>query len=339
MADTTITLYGATGVATVTPLFTFSGTIKVYVEDEYVKDLTTDVEDSIALTVGEKLEYVCSDWDSITKIDIRDDKVSGDISGWVLPASLVNFRTENTGVSGDISGWVLPAALVNFNVSNTGVSGDISGWVLPAALVNFNVSNTGVSGDISGWVLPAGLVNFYLSNTGVSGDISGWVLPAGLVNFSVHTTGVSGDISGWVLPSTLVSFYVYSTKISYDSSRAGRMRRRGAFTGITDTLTKIDFDECELNYNQVDNILADLVTCLATDNQLDLAGDNAAPTIYGLASKTILEQRGWTITVKAGRSIPMFQREPIGLWTAAMGGVPAPSNIIYDYSVAIGGAA
>ena len=247
MADTTITLYGATGVATVTPLFTFSGTIKVYVEDEYVKDLTTDVEDSIALTVGEKLEYVCSDWDSITKIDIRDDKVSGDISGWVLPA--------------------------------------------------------------------------------------------GLVNFSVHTTGVSGDISGWVLPSTLVSFYVYSTKISYDSSRAGRMRRRGAFTGITDTLTKIDFDECELNYNQVDNILADLVTCLATDNQLDLAGDNAAPTIYGLASKTILEQRGWTITVKAGRSIPMFQREPIGLWTAAMGGVPAPSNIIYDYSVAIGGAA
>jgi len=35
----------------------------------------------------------------------------------------------------------------------------------------------------------------------------------------------------------------------------------------------------------------------------------------------------------------MFERESIELWTAAIGGVPAPSNIIYDYSVAIGGSA
>ena len=225
MADTTITLYGATGVATVTPRFDFTaGTVKVEVDDVYIKDLTTGVEDSIALTVGQKLEYIASDWDSITRIDINGDKVSG-------------------------------------------------------------------------------------------------------------------DISGWTLPSTLAYFYVQSTKISYDSSRSGRMRRRGAFTGITDTLAKIDFDDCKLNYNQVDNILADLVTCLATNNQLDLAGDNAAPTIHGLASKAILEQRGWTINIRAGRSIPMFQREPIELWTAAMSGGPAPSNIIYDYSVAIGGAA
>ena len=35
----------------------------------------------------------------------------------------------------------------------------------------------------------------------------------------------------------------------------------------------------------------------------------------------------------------MFGQEPIELWSAAMGGVPAPSNIIYDYSVAIGGSA
>jgi len=85
--------------------------------------------------------------------------------------------------------------------------------------------------------------------------------------------------------------------------------------------------------------LADLVISLVVSKQLDLAGNNAAPTILGLASKAILEQRGWAISVSSGRSIPMFQRKPIELWAASSGVITPSSNIIYDYSVAIGGSA
>ena len=296
--DTTITLYGATGVSTVTPLFVFpSGTVKVYVEDVYVKDLTTNVEDSIALAVGEKLQYVCSAWDAITKIDINADKVSGDISGLVLPASLTYFSVNSTSVSGDISGWVLPAVLTIFYVNTNGVSGDISGWVLPADLVTFRLDNTSVSGDISGWILPASLATFY-----------------------VYGTSVSGDISSWVLPASLVNLYVYSTNIRYDSSNLSRKRCRGAFTYLTTTLTKVDFDNCELTCDQVDNVLNDCVISQSLTNALDVGGTNAPPTINGLISKAILIKRGWTVSVTRGRSAPTLTSFDLYL----MGGIVIP---------------
>ena len=483
MADTTITLYGATGVATVTPRFDFpSGTVKVYVEDIYVKDLTSTVHDSIALAVGEKLQFVCSDWNVITRIDLNTDKISGDISSWTLPTALTYFRVDNTSVSGDISGWVLPAALQYFYVSATSVSGDISGWslpstlldfyanvtsvsgnisgwslpsglvnfriyntsvtgnisgwtlpstltniymynttvsgdisgwslpsglmyfrmdytsvsgdisdwvlpsgliyyyigntsvsgdisgwvlpsgllhfyinttsvsgdisewVLPSTMINFYVNATSVSGDISGWVLPSTLVLFYVNNSSVSGDITGWVLPSGLVNFFVNTTSLSGNISGWELPSTLAYFYAYSTSISgnvsnlvlpstlqyflmnnssvdYDSSSSGRMRRRGAFAYLTTAFVKLDLDDCNLTYQQVDNVLADCVLSNSLNNTVEVGGsNNKPPTIEGLISKAILEARGWLVNVKAGRSIPMYRREPGELWVAATNG-------------------
>jgi len=254
MPDTTITLYGATGVATVTPHFVFpSGTVKVYVEDIYIKDLTSHVHDSISLTVGQKLQYVCSNWNSITEIDISTDKVSGDISGWILPTSLLNF---------------------------------------------------------------------FVNSTSISGDISGWVLPASLAYFYVYSTSVSGNISGLVLPASLVTFYVYSTNIKYDSSNLSRKRRRGAFTYLTTTLTKVDFDGCKLTCDQVDNVLADCVISQSLTNELDVGGTNAPPTINGLRSKMTLEARGWTVSVTAGVSIQKFKRNFVELWATA-GGAPA----------------
>ena len=89
------------------------------------------------------------------------------LSGWW--PSLISIYIYSTGVSGDISGWVLPASLINLSIYATSVSGDISGWTLPASLVDLRIYATGVSGDISGWVLPASLINLRLYATGVSG--------------------------------------------------------------------------------------------------------------------------------------------------------------------------
>jgi hypothetical protein len=307
---------GATGVTVISPRFDFtSGTVKVYIDSAYIKDLTSGVEDNIALSPGQTVDYIASVPNAVTRIDINGDKVSGDISGWVLPSSLVNFAVYNTSVSGNISGWVLPSSLVYFAVSNTSVSGDISGWVLPSSLVNFAVYNTSVSGNISGWVLPSSLVYFYVSSTSVSGDISGWVLPSSLVYFTVSSTSVSGDISGWVLPSSLVNFYVYTTSVSGDISgwvlpsslvyfvvyttALDYNATSGMFTTWPTGLTKIDFDNCSLTETQVDNVLADCVASGKSTKQLDLGDNNHAPSAAGLVNKATLETAGWTVKVTA----------------------------------------
>ena len=72
----------------------------------------------------------------VTVIDITANgaTVSGNISGWTLPASLQHLYLHGTSVSGDISGWTLPASLQDLYLYSTSVSGDISGWTLPASL-------------------------------------------------------------------------------------------------------------------------------------------------------------------------------------------------------------
>ena len=130
----------------------------------------------------------------LTQIDINADKLSKVLTPIQAFRNLTLFHAyTNSAWVQNISGWVLPASLMDFSVHTTSVSGDISGWVLPASLVNFSVYSTSVSGDISGWVLPASLANFSVYVTSVSGDISGWVLPASLANFSIYSTSVIGS--------------------------------------------------------------------------------------------------------------------------------------------------
>jgi PKD repeat protein len=151
----------------------------------------------------------------LTQININTDKVSKVITQIGAFSRLTLFYAYvNAAWSQNISGWVLPASLVDFQFNVTSVSGNISGWVLPASLTNFIGYATSVSGDISGWVLPSSLIAFYVSSTSVSGNISGWVLPAPLTYFYVNVTSLSGDISGWVLPAPLTNFQINATSVS-----------------------------------------------------------------------------------------------------------------------------
>jgi len=283
----------ATATGNLTPKFVFSrGVCEVYINGVYSSSITSNVEATIAVINGDSVEYRFTDWQSVTTIDTHSDKVSGDISGWVLPSTLQYLSVYSTSVSGDISGWVLPSTLQYLYVYSTSVSGDISGWTLPSSLATLAVNSTSVSGDISGWTLPSSLATLSVSTTSVSGDISGWTLPSTLVSFYVSATSVSGDISGWVLPSSLVILYVNNTSVTYGTGNA--------FDGITSSLTKIDFDNCSLLWNDVDRVLQDCVDSGVTGKTLDLAGTNAAPSAAGEANKTTLVTgRSWTVSTTA----------------------------------------
>ncbi|MHA1883084.1 MAG: hypothetical protein ACTSUO_08570 [Candidatus Thorarchaeota archaeon] len=289
----TLTLTGASGVTAVTPRFDFSaGTVKVEVNDVYVKDLTSGVEDNIALSEGDKLEYIISDYDSVTRIDIYNDRVTGDISGWTFPNNLYSLYVNSTLVYGDISGWALPNSLHYCFINSTNLSGDISGWTLPSSILTFSMAYTPVSGDISSWTLPSGLRDLYGQSSSVSGDISGWTLPSNMMNLLLFSTSVSGDISSWTLPSVLQYLRLESTSVTYASSG-------GAFEGVTDNLAQVRLDNCLLNRFQVDSVLKDLVTSGVENKELYIGGNNSGPSGSGEGNKSILEGRGWTININS----------------------------------------
>ena len=79
----------------------------------------------------------------VTVVTLNGNNLVGSLSSWDvgdLP-NLTNFQLAvNALLTGDISGWTLPASLVNFRINFTSVSGDISGWTLPASLQYFYVN-------------------------------------------------------------------------------------------------------------------------------------------------------------------------------------------------------
>lgn len=87
----------------------------------------------------------------ITHFDISGQStLSGDVSGWTLPASLVTFYIYSTSVSGDVSGWTLPASLVDFFIRSTSVSG-VPSTASAVALANYQYQNCGLlQADVDG---------------------------------------------------------------------------------------------------------------------------------------------------------------------------------------------
>jgi len=164
--------------------------------------------------------------------------LSGNISGWTLPASLAVLLLNDTSVSGDISSWTLPASLAHLRLHGTSVSGNISGWTLPASLSALLLNDTSVSGDISSWTLPASLAILYLDSTSVSGDISGWTLPASLFALRLDNTSVSGTPN--IASNTAMRQYYYHTcglsQANVDAILLSVYNRRAAFTYATPAL-------------------------------------------------------------------------------------------------------
>ena len=133
----TLTFTGGTGCTAVTPKFTFpSGTVAVYVDAAFVKNLTSGVEDNISLTVGQTLEYRCSNWDVITAIDINGDKVSGDLSSANWPSGLLTMICNGCALlTGDVSSVNWPSGLLDMRCNGcTLLTGDVSSVNWPSGL-------------------------------------------------------------------------------------------------------------------------------------------------------------------------------------------------------------
>ena len=75
-----------------------------------------------------------------------------------------HFVISYNDFTGDITGWVLPASpsysTILYSFTHLNITGDITNWIIPNKTFEILNSNVPLTGDLSGWVLPDGLEGF-----------------------------------------------------------------------------------------------------------------------------------------------------------------------------------
>lgn len=107
----------------------------------------------------------------VTQLDLNTNNGVGDIGAFPIAdlPFLTYLSLHANNFSGDLSGWVLPASLAYLRLNINNFSGDLSGWVLPNSLIGLRLNANNFSGDLSGWVLPNSLTHLYLYDNSFTG--------------------------------------------------------------------------------------------------------------------------------------------------------------------------
>jgi len=135
-----------------------------------------------------------------------------------------------------------------------------------------------------------GLTYLNLSSNQLAGLLSDVTLPTGSTYLNLAVNQLSGSFGDVTIPTNLATTYVNSNQLTYPST--GK-----CLSTVTKNSAKWYMLNNGMVQGHVDNVLADLVTSGTTGGTLNIAGSNAAPSAAGLANKTTLEGRGWTVTV------------------------------------------
>lgn len=264
--------------------------------------------------------------------------LTGDITDYVMPATLETFQIENTHlITGDLTAWVMPAGMKTFDIRHDVLlSGDITEWELPAGLEWFDIHDTHLSGDISHFALPATLKYLWCWSMlagSLTGDISGWTLPAGFLELRASGNGsMTGDLSGWSLPSSMTyltlaqcgttgstSGWTLPAGMAYFDVSATTMTGTPALAAGTHAMDYYNVQNCGLSQANVDAIISSIYARRAnfgsTSPELLIGGTNAAPSgtyqasatpttgkemIYALANDPNAEGfKKWSITYTA----------------------------------------
>lgn len=125
---------------------------------------------------------LAANWDGVTvtggKVTVInlfsywDNSLSGDISSFNIGAftALTGFTIGgNSAVTGDISGWSLPATIEEFNLYYTGVSGDVSSFGPQTGMTYFALDHSSVTGSTDAWTVPASLIQLAINATALTG--------------------------------------------------------------------------------------------------------------------------------------------------------------------------
>lgn len=151
--------FTATITKTISPRFVFTAcTVEAYVNGSLVHTFVSDAAASISVTAGDTVEYIFSNFNGVTLIDIANDDLSGDWTGVVLPTALTHLFIRFNSFIGDMAAITLPNTLITLDVrNNSGLTGDWTNKVWSSVLSSLQLSNCDFTGDAATWNMPTGM--------------------------------------------------------------------------------------------------------------------------------------------------------------------------------------
>ena len=234
-------------------------------------------------------------WSAITVLNWNTKKLTGNLASMINPVSsrltglryLYLYINQLSGLFSDVT---LPTGLTYLHLYNNQLAGLLSDATLPTGLTYLNLAVNQLVGLLSDVTFPSGLTFLNLHDNQLSGLLSDVTLPTGLTQLNLGANQLSGSFGDVTIPVNLATTYVYNNQLTYPS--AGK-----CLSTVTKNSARWYMQSNGMVQGHVDNVLADLVTSGTTGGTLNIAGSNAAPSAAGLANKTTLEGRGWTVTV------------------------------------------
>lgn len=233
---------------------------------------------------------------------LNNSDVDGYLDNWQFPepnlgdgySGMYYVNVGNTNISGDISGWNIPDSLVQLFAGNTDAYGDISVWDLTDFSGSLWLGNTNVEGDMSQWANTLNNASaIQLPYTNVDGYVDGWFQNQG-ANISLidlNNTAVEGDISGWRGQDNLIGIYLNNTNISYDSYNI-------FLEELSLDTASVYLYDCAFTKEEVDRVLSDLNDSGTQNGILRVDGTNASPS-GGTSNADYLSliSKGWAVTI------------------------------------------
>ena len=127
----------------------------------------------------------------VNGIDWRSLGLTGTINSTAIPSLLEYFIIAHNRVTGDISSFLLPASLINIGLDDNELTGTIP--VLPSGLIVLYISINSLNGTIPA-ILPNELEYLVVSHNKFSGDVNGFSVPASLVNLGLDDNLFTGKV-------------------------------------------------------------------------------------------------------------------------------------------------
>ena len=150
----------------------------------------------------------------------------------------------------------------------------------------FYCYNNQLTGSIPTLSANTALTQFYCYNNQLTGSIPTLSANTALTQFYCNSNQLTGSIPSLSANTALTVFYCYNNQLTGWSGGT-----------VSATLGEFQAQNNLLTQAAVDAILAAFVAAGRTTGTLNLGGTgNAAPSAAGLADKTTLQSRGWTVT-------------------------------------------
>jgi len=228
-----------------------------------------------------------SAWTSGVGIRLHSNNLTGaipDWSTWTSGNQVWLFDNNLTGSIPDWSTWTSGSGIYLFDNNLTGSIPDWSTWTSGSTIWLYDNSLTGAIPDWSTWTSGN---NIRLHSNNLTGSIPDWSTWTSGSWIWLHVNNLTGSIPDWSGWTGGDIIYLYSNSLTDVMG-----------TSIPATVLDLRLHDNALTQTAVDRVLTSLDAAGGTGGTVKLeGGTNAAPSATGLAAKTNLEGKGWTVTV------------------------------------------